>query len=165
MTLPLKDTEVRGLVLQKFYDLRHTSDRLELEDIVSVAPDDSTRILNICEQLGQHGLIEWKPLRGAIGIVEGLGRITARGVDVIEGTAQSPIAVTIHGHVISQSSNVQIGERNVQGISITGDKVAVAIDDAGATLEEKSEAKSLLKSVLENPLLKMALSKFGLHLE
>lgn len=44
----------------------------------------------------------------------GMGRITARGIDVVEGNARAPITVTLHHHSVSvsHSSNVQIGDSN-----------------------------------------------------
>src|ERR1700716_2042822 len=95
--------ELRGIVLEKFYELRHQKHFLELSDIASIDCGEQARIGNLCDQLGQHGLIEWKPLYGRHGLIDGNGRITATGVDVVEGTASAPITVTLHDERISIS--------------------------------------------------------------
>jgi hypothetical protein len=53
---------------------------------------------------------------------------------------------------------VQIGgSGNVQNVTLTLEKLNNYIDSAGATTQEKAEAKSLLKAALENPLVQMAI--------
>jgi len=98
-------------------------------------------------------LIDWK---GSLGPgIDGAGRITSRGIDVIEGNAPPPIAITIESRQISVhgSSNVQIGAGNAQGITIRADKVIAAINDSQATVEEKEKARSAVQSILSSPLL------------
>jgi hypothetical protein len=111
----MKDGDLRGIILEKFYEIRNDSDLVnvpELPEIVSVEPNLVRRV-NICEQLGQYGLIKWVSTNSHSSI-GGFGKITARGVDVVEGTASAPISVTLNDHNISiiQSSNVQIGHSN-----------------------------------------------------
>jgi hypothetical protein len=55
--------------------------------------------------------------------------------------------ITVHS-----SSNVQIGNANVQDVSIEIEKVIAGIDSSPAPESEKTEAKSLLKKFLEHPL-------------
>jgi hypothetical protein len=158
----MKDGELRGIVLEKFYELRNEQpgmlNVLSLPEIVSLDPNVN-RLLNICDQLGEHGLIHWKSL-GSFSAVGGMGKITARGVDVVEGTATAPITVTLHDHRISvsQSSNVQIGDSNTQGVKLRIDKLIAAIDHSEASYAEKAEAKSLLEKITSNPLLQTILS-------
>ena len=78
---------------------------------------DHIRLLNICEQLGEHGLLHWRSLKG-LTIDGGMGKISARGVDVVEGTARAPIAITLQTISVSQSSNVQIGDSNIQDVKV-----------------------------------------------
>jgi len=118
----MTDGELRGIVLESFYEFRNRQPSLlnvlALPEFTSLEPDIH-RLLNICEQLGQHGLIQWKSLNSFTS-VGGMGKITARGVDVIEGTAHAPITVTLHDHSVSvnQSSNVQIGDSNTQDVNV-----------------------------------------------
>ena len=83
----------------------------------------------------------------------GMGKINAFGIDVIEGDAQPDLKVefvqnkTIN---ISGSSNVIVGDSNVATQSVRD--LINAIDSSSATPEQKAEAKSLLRSFLEHPL-------------
>lgn len=118
----MKDGDLRGIVLEKFYEVRNQQPRmvnpLSLPGLDSIEPDQN-RLLNICEQLGEYGLIHWQSLSG-LTTVGGMGKISASGVDVVEGTAPAPITVTFHDHSISvsQSSNVQIGDSNTQDVKL-----------------------------------------------
>jgi geranylgeranyl pyrophosphate synthase len=88
-----------------------------------------------------------------------MGKISASGVDVVEGTATAPITITLHDHSISvsQSSNVQIGDSNTQGMKVRIDKLIAAVDHSQASATEKAEAKSLLEKLASNPLVKAVL--------
>jgi len=118
----MKDGDLRGIVLEKFYEVRNQQPNmvnpLSFPGLNSIEPDQH-RLLNICEQLGDYGLIRWKSL-GGLTAVGGMGKISASGVDVVEGTARSPITVTFHDHSVSvsQSSNVQIGDSNTQDVKV-----------------------------------------------
>lgn len=147
----MKDKELRGLVLERFYALRNSGDPVQLAQIVSVAPNDLVQLTNVCDQLAEYGLIEWNPLKSLAGVIGGIGRITARGVDVVDGDVSSPITVTLHDHsiTVSGSTNVQIGNANsIQNVDIS--KVMEAIDRSTASPEQKEEAKSLWARLTNN---------------
>jgi hypothetical protein len=116
----LKDGELRGVILEKFYEVRNQEPRmvdpLRLPGLDLIEPDQ-IRGLNICEQLEEHGLLHWKSFRG-LQSIGGIGHISATGVDVIEGTTPAPIAINLHSISVNQSSNVQIGDSNVQDVSV-----------------------------------------------
>jgi hypothetical protein len=160
----MKDSDLRGSVLQKFYDLRHNRDGVIA--LCTIVPEGSTeqediiRYANICDQLAQHELITWHPLKTMVGTIGGMGQITARGVDVVEETVKPPITITLHDHSVSvlSSSNVQIGDRNTQGINLKVGRLLAAIDHSSASEGEKAEAKSLLKKLSENKLVQTALT-------
>ena len=156
----MKDNELRGLILQKYYDNRRrdlfpwaNDDFKDLPDSINF---DEKDLYRICDQLAECGLIDWHPALGNRGeTIGGHGRISAGGVDVIEGTAISPISITLdqsHHVSIQNSSNVQVVNSNVQEISNHIGKIITAIDHSNATESEKAEAKSLLKKFLEHPL-------------
>jgi hypothetical protein len=99
----MTDADRRAVVLRKFYEARHSSEWYYMRD-----DEDALITMNICRQLDQNSLIEWKPHPG--GSV-GMGRITSHGVDVIEGNAQPAIAVSIDKRIsISGSKHVQVGD-------------------------------------------------------
>jgi hypothetical protein len=58
----MKDSDARGIVLERFYDARHKVDYLSLHALSTHVPTISIQTLgNICEQLGQYDLIDWQP--------------------------------------------------------------------------------------------------------
>ncbi|WP_152982894.1 hypothetical protein [Acidiphilium sp. JA12-A1] len=160
----MTDGELRGIVLQKFYDLRHRDDRvIQLTTIAESIPDQTeTRIANICEQLHQHGLIDWRPLNAIGGYRGGMGNITANGVDVIEGIQSSPISIQLHAVSVHNSNHVQIGNANIQNATVDIEKLISAVNNSTASDQEKAAAKSLLQSMIQNPLVQWAWKKaFG----
>jgi hypothetical protein len=156
-----KDSDRRAVLLQKFYDVRHVKDgRTRMPVDPSASQEERGIAYNICRQLAESGLIEWKGFLGPE--VDGAGRITSQGIDVIEGNARPPIAITIDSrqYSVHGSSNVQIGEGNAQDITIRAEKVIAAINDSQATAEEKEHAKSVVQSILASPVLAKILGVF-----
>ena len=154
----MKDNELRAIVLQKYYDLRDRGYfqwcEVELEETF---PIKTFNILGrICDQLGEHGLIDWKPVQGGMGeTIGGIGKITAFGFDVIEGTAQSPISITFdHRQTVSiTGSNNIVGNHNLMNV----EGISTAISRANFSEAEKAEAKSHWQKVSENKLLNTAI--------
>lgn len=155
----MKDADLRGLVLQRFYDMRHQPDHLHLSDIQDIEPHNPNIVSNICKQLAEHSLIKWHSLLGG----DGFGNISAHGVDVIEGTARSPITITVHDQSVSVSgsTNVQIGDANKQTVNIDVDKLIAAVDHSTASEAEKKEAHSLIERIANSPLMQTILGAFS----
>jgi hypothetical protein len=107
--IAMKDADRRAIILSKPYESRHSKSwiRIPIEDTVTL--EEQIVEANICDQLSQVGLIEWKSLPGT---ATGMVKITAHGIDVVEGTAKSPIAITVDARKISisGSANVQVGD-------------------------------------------------------
>ena len=151
----MKDTVLRGLVLTKYYERRRGQ-------LFCPKPEDLGQdvteqdILAISDQLAQHGMIEWKPLRGQLGkLIAGMGKISAFGIDVVEGEAIADIKVefvTNQNISISGSQNVVIGNNNSQVFSKHIQEILSAIDNSPASSEEKGEAKGRLAQFLAHPL-------------
>lgn len=91
--MALRDAEIRGRILQIFYDRRHNSEWVPISDVdlSGGEPINPRVIANICAQLSEGDLVDWRPHSGEVLI--GLGQITAQGIDVVEGTASPSIAV------------------------------------------------------------------------
>jgi hypothetical protein len=68
---------------------------------------------------------------------------------VIEGNKPPPISIAPIS--VIGSSNVQVGDRNIQGVS--AGTLNMAIEHSNITESEKREAKSLLERFLGNPLI------------
>ncbi len=153
----MKDNEIRGIVLRHYYERRYEDyHQWREEDIQKLGNELTEKIVfAICDQLSDHNLIHWKPIKVMRGTANGMGKITAYGVDVIEGEVKAPISIALnHGHniTITGSSNVQIGDANSQGVSIEIGKLLDAINNSTGKEGEKEEAKSLLRSFLSHPL-------------
>ena len=150
----MTDSELRGIVLRRFYDRR-------LEQFFEVKLnefDDQfsfVELQNICRQLSEKGLVgKWHPAMTGGGPSVGIGQITAEGVDVVEGNTTAPISITFdHSSTVAvtSSQNVQIGNNNNQNVVGQFQILVDAIDASNATPAEKLEAKSLLRKVLEHP--------------
>jgi hypothetical protein len=153
----MKDNEFRGIVLKHYYDKRYERGKQwSDEDILSMGHGLTKNVvLTICGQLADQNLIEWNPVKLMSGVVNGSGKITAYGVDIIEGEAKAPISILVtQGDTItvSQSSEIQIGNSNIQHVIIDVEKILSAINNSTAKDAEKEEAKSLLHSFLSHPL-------------
>ncbi len=151
----MKDTELRGIILRCYYEKRREAMFTpKVGDFqVQVALED---ICAISGQLGEHGLITWKSIRSFGGVSFGLGKITALGIDVVEGVVVPDIKVEFVQNKsinITGSSNVIVGDHNKQNIANHITEIARAIEASQATPEQKAEAKSLLRTFVEHPLI------------
>ncbi|MGY3589027.1 hypothetical protein ACVIGB_002018 [Bradyrhizobium sp. USDA 4341] len=158
----MKDSEARGIVLKKMYDLRETKDRLELPDFADTGLEVD-KVGRVLEQLAEKGLIQWNPRRSsmtsAVRYMVIMAKISAFGVDVVEGDAAPPMAITIDSSInVHASQGVQIGGHgNIQNVNLNLERLNNYVDSSNASAAEKDEAKSLLKQVWENPLVKGAI--------
>jgi hypothetical protein len=154
----MKDNELRGLVLRKYYDRRRDGwIQWKSEDFSDVEEDFSGEdLFRVCDQLAEYSLIDWRPLQDNKGLtIDGYGKIAASGVDVVEGTRESPVSINLdysqHNVSITSSSNVQVGSGNVQGISVHVQRLVEVIESADASPKQKQEAKNALRKFLEHP--------------
>jgi hypothetical protein len=161
----VKDSEARGIVLKKFYDLRGEQSHLEMTDLEDTGlPRNSVE--RVLEQLAEQKLINWNPRKNYMGgenrYVVIMAMISSFGVDVVEGGAKPPIAITIDASVnVHGSQAVQIGgQGNIQNVTLDVERLNTFIDSANASITEKEEAKGLLKRLAENPLVKGAIDWF-----
>lgn len=159
----MKDKELRGLVLKRFYDLRNSGDPVSLRDLLPlVTQDEHVQLTNVCDQLSENGLVFWKPLRTLAGVSAGVGNITARGVDVIDGDIPPPMTITLNDHSIkvSGSMGVIVGNKNSQTMSLDIGKIATAINHSNASEGEKQEAQTLLETLMGNSTLLTAIVSY-----
>ena len=163
----MKDNELRGIVLQKFYEHRREPRRCwQASDFPS---DMDLREWNrICGQLKEYNYITWEcetdsgHIDGQPAVIRfsGDGHITALGVDVAEGTKQASISITIdHSRTVNVSgSNNIVGDNNYLNL----EKVNSEISRSNFPEVEKAEAKSLWQKVCDNKLLNTVVgSVFG----
>jgi hypothetical protein len=115
----MKDEEAGGLVLQRFYDIRHTTEDASPDEFRDLRIDENV-LPNIVGQLADENLVVWKPHKssstGKIDMF--LAHIKVDGVKVVEGSKKAPIPILM-GPFINQSTNVvnspnsQVGTGNV----------------------------------------------------
>ena len=147
----MKDTDLRGIMLQQFYERRRegyigfgATGVALLRIPTGVDPLDALRV---CAQLGEHGLLEWSGSADE-DFAYGAGKISATGVDVAEGEASSPISIHLdqsrHEHhvTVTSSTGVQVAGDNAdqhQTVTHHVEQLIREIDASPATDEEKKE--------------------------
>lgn len=154
----MTDRDLRGIVLKRFYERRRENER----SLIVLTKDDfdenlsRNEIISICGQLAEKRLIDsWQQNMQGGGPQYGHGRISAFGIDVIEGSATPPIAITIdqsRNVTVSGSQNVQIGDSNSMDLAYVFNQLSQAIEESNGSEEEKREAQSQLKEFLSHPL-------------
>ena len=159
----MKDTELRGLILQAFYD-RRQAQSIESPTAGWIDGKTSTdELYRICKQLGDHGLIKWNPFIGGGGV----GIITAYGVDVVEGEKSPDIAVQLVQNYttnVSNSANVIVGN-NSQTVVNAFEEILRAIEASSGDAASKAQSKSLLAQLASSPVIAQIIgqaTKFGL---
>ena len=147
----MNDNEIRGIVLRHYYDRRYGgADQWHNEDVARLGHGLTAEIVfAICGQLADQGLIGWRPINIKGLVANGFGKITAYGVDVIEGTATAPMSIAINQGdtiTVAQSSNVQIGNSNSQTMIIDSEarQNTMATPDTG-----QSKALRFLRAIYE----------------
>lgn len=147
------DAETRGLILRRLYELRSKSEWVDWDNFheLGLPQQEVGRYL---KQLHNLGLAEGKFLANDGEYADVKVRIRARGADAVENPEKRPSDVIIDQSIsIHGSQNVQVGNYNHQTITLDIDKLNAAIDQSTATMEERGEAKGLLKRLSENKLL------------
>jgi hypothetical protein len=152
----MRDSELRGIVLRRFYDRRREGQYIKLKDEDFRAVPEELELQDVfraCEQLGEHGLIDWKSADRIDGVLDGFGKISAYGVDVVEGTATATLSLTVdnRSYAFNQSHHNIVGDSNVQVSDITLGRLADMISAANASEAEKTEARGVLARAFEHP--------------
>src|ERR1700732_5088565 len=109
----MRDSELRGLILEGLYNQRR-KDLVNLDQEVGELPVPHGATESILRQLVKKGLIE-RPIQPLNGL--GNARITAYGIDVVQGTSSPPVSIVLHQRITVQ--DVQVGEGNIQNFSDT----------------------------------------------
>lgn len=150
----MTDGQARGIVLTRLYELRDQG-YVNLSRLADLGFDRDAAARYL-QQLNDLNLITAKFMKSGRhnGVADAMAQINVHGVDAIENPDHRPSQVVIDQSInVHGSQNVQVGNSNQQTISIDIGKLNAAIDGSTATLEEKADAKGLLKSVSENKLL------------
>ncbi len=156
----MKDSVVRGLLLQLLYERRSEGSipfgQLE-QAVLSPGGISHRDWLRAVAQLSEYGLIDWSSLedKSGMGLLSGFARINDFGVKVLEGGVEPPIRISIDK---SRRSNISKHEQTPvvpstaqqQQITEALEKVIAAIDQADVSEQERNKAKSLLRKLLSS---------------
>lgn len=149
----MRDDELGGAILQRFYDYRHRG-VLQLTDIVMAARSaEPSLLVSVCERLAQAGLIEWKTTR-SMAMIGGLGRITALGVDVVEGHGEPSIRLVLRDRGVVGGAMPAARAAELTGVAIPArvEQALAVIDKAASPHDEKTVAKKLILQLAANAL-------------
>jgi F0F1-type ATP synthase epsilon subunit len=155
----MKDSVVRGLLLQLLYERRSEGSIAfgRLEQAVPPPGGISHRDwLRAVAQLSEHGLIDWSPLedKSGMGLLSGFAKINDFGVKVLQGGVEPPIRISIdeaRRTAVPQQEQAPIAaSTQQQNITDALEKVITAINKADVSEQEKKESKSLLRKLLSS---------------
>jgi len=122
----MRDNELRGLILEALYNQRR-KDLVNLDQELGALPVPHGATESILRHLVKKGLLE-RPIQPLSGL--GNGRITAYGIDVVQGTTSPPFSILLH-----QCNTVEdVREGNIQNVSDT--KLNVQMDHSEAIQEK-----------------------------
>jgi hypothetical protein len=150
------DAEIRGLLLQKYYQRRR-------ERLIGLTSRDFDGAVNehqiqvIAAQLADHGLIHWRANRGRSGVGGGMGTITAAGVDVVEGRTNAPVPMQLpqhSGRFDALPTAATPDPASCTTISVAIDLLLQSIEYSAASAADKSAATVLLHAFRQHPLLR-----------
>lgn len=152
----MKDAEVRTAILRHLYKTRDDEppDELEPEQVgLSVSKVRLTRVLF---DLREHGLAKGTDDSASGDLCLLSPRITARGVDVVEGTERSPVAMTLDQSTTYNVGSVagtavQVGSGNTQNVYLHFQQLAQAIEAAPISDDQKRSMKNRILDLLSHP--------------
>src|SRR5437588_6267263 len=94
----MRDSELRGVILEALYNQRR-KDLVNLDQELGGLPVPHSATESILRQLVKKGLVE-RPIQSLNGL--GNARITAYGIDVVQGTTRPPLSILLHQRITVQ---------------------------------------------------------------
>jgi len=156
----MKDSVVRGCLLQLLYELRNEGPIPfgHAEQAVSPPAGINRRDwLHALAQLSEYRLIDWTPLedKSGMGLLSGFAKINDLGVKVLEAGVEPPIRISLGesqraSALRQQQAPFEASTPQQQMITEALEKVIAAINQADVSEQEKNEAKSLLRKLLDS---------------
>jgi hypothetical protein len=123
-------------------------DRIAIDEKLNWPEDHLHKILNICNA---RALVKKS--------IEGFGHIRlteegqSRAISLKHGKNRSyELGANMQISTLNVHGPAQVGNGNIQNIHNVFNQILQKIEDADATQEDKEEAKSLIKKLLEHPL-------------
>lgn len=139
---PMTDAEIRGRLLEHFNNLQHNNGGwVPISDTILAPEPVELRVIGgVCQQLADIGLIQWKPLRGADGIVAGMAKITGKGIAAVEFGRSSEIDIRFPSKNVTAPSAPSATDQPVS------DAALAEIRDAVSTIKAELPALTLSNS-------------------
>jgi len=157
----MKDSVVRGCLLQLLYEHRSEGPIPfgHAEEAVSPPGGINRRDwLRAVAQLSEYRLIDWTSLedQSGMGLLSGFAKINDFGVKVLEAGVAPPIRISIDKSRRTTVPRQELAPiapstpQQQQVIVEALEKVITAINQADVSEQEKNEAKSLLRKLLDS---------------
>jgi hypothetical protein len=156
----MKDSVVRGCLLQLLYERRSEGSIAFGHAEQAVPPPGGINRrdwLRALAQLSDYRLIDWAPLedQSGMGLLSGFAKINDFGVKVLEASVAPPIRISFDESrraTVSRQRQAPIAPSTPQQQVITEalEKVIAAVNQAHVSEQEKKEAKSLLRKLLDS---------------
>ena len=166
--IPMKDSVVRGRVLQLLHERRGEGFLpFGAAERGVPAPEgiNNRDWLRALAQLAEYNLIDWKPIedKSGMGLLGGFARINELGMRVLNSSAASPIRITFDERraVVGDPQEIKMPGAEAQALKDAFEQVILAIERIGVSEGDKNEARSLLLKLLQSKAGADALGKGG----
>ena len=153
----MRDNELRGRILEALYNQRR-NDLVNLDQELGGPPLPHGATESILRQLVKKGLIE-RPVQPLNGL--GNARITAYGIDVVQGTTRPPLSILLHQRIAVQDVQVREGNQNVSDTKLDIQNVSDTTLDVPIDHSEASHDKPKSSFERMSKWWKHMIEKFG----
>src|SRR5436190_15741581 len=158
LTKSMKDSVVRGCLLQHLYESRSEGSIPCGHSEQAVPPPGGISRrdwLRAVAQLSEYRLIDWTSVedQSGMGLLSGFAKINDIGIKVLEAGVASPIRISFDESretTVHRQKQAPIAASTAQRQAITEalEKVITAINQADVSEKEKNKAKTLLRKLL-----------------
>ncbi|MGO8865882.1 MAG: hypothetical protein ACLQME_05190 [Alphaproteobacteria bacterium] len=120
----MKETEARGLILKRLYDVRDATRSVSFNNFADVkinriALVNRFALAKLLQQLADQDFISWSCIRTRGGYVDGVAYIKEKGAHAVEHPETVDSSIVFEQSLTNRNlSNAQIASRNVQGVAI-----------------------------------------------
>jgi hypothetical protein len=144
----ISDAKMRAHLLSALHGLRNSNTGwapVSDMNFGGLEPVSPGRILTVCEQLAEAGLIVFKPAPGGPdGGLVGMSKITGHGCDVVDGLAVSRIALEFPSRAQPISATTVAGTmdtRVASPVEVDGQQPAIAAQSSSRAIETQAGAE------------------------
>ncbi len=120
----MKETEARGLILRRLYDVRDAARSVSFNNFTDlkinrIALVNRFALAKLLKQLADQEFISWSCIRTRGGHVDGVAYIKEKGTHAVEHPETVDSSIVFEQSLTNRNlSNVEIASRNVQGVAI-----------------------------------------------